>query len=68
MANAPVQKFRIGLVNAAVWKNDDAYSVTLTRSYKDGADWKQTTSLFPDDLLNGARLLQRCEDWISRQA
>lgn len=69
MANAPVQKFRIGLVNAAVWKNDNFYSATLSRSYKDAEDkWQQTDQLGAADLLNGARLLQRAEDWISRQA
>jgi hypothetical protein len=69
MSNPPVQKFHIGLVNAAVWKNDKFFSVTLSRNYKDADDkWQQTDQLGATDLLNGARLLQRCEEWISRQA
>jgi hypothetical protein len=33
-----VRRFRIGQVTAAVWKNDEDYSVTLQNSYKDGED------------------------------
>lgn len=64
----PAQRFRIGSVTAAIWKSDAGFfNVTLTRSYKDGNDWKSTDNLNHGDLLNGARVLQRAEDWISKQ-
>ena len=65
--NAPAAKFRIGYVSATVWENAEFYSVTLTRSYKDGEDWKDNGSLNHSDLLNAARVLERAEVWISEQ-
>lgn len=70
----PETTFRIGYVKAAVWKNGDFFNVTLTKSYKDGVNdetgkdvWKDTDSLGSGDLLNAVRVLQRAEDWISKQ-
>lgn len=65
--NQPVQRFRIGAVTAAVWKNDGFHSVTLERSYKEGDDWKQTHQLGAGDLLNAAKVLTRAEEWIAAQ-
>lgn len=68
MANKPVKRFRIGLVEAAVWKNQNKfYSVTLSRSYKDGDEWKTTDQLGAADLLNAAQVLERAEEFISEQ-
>jgi hypothetical protein len=39
----------------------------LSRSYKDGEDWKDTDQLSSGDLMNAVRVLQRAEDYISRQ-
>jgi hypothetical protein len=65
----PIKKFRVGGVSAAVWKNnDDFYSVTLQKSYKDeGGEWKNTDSLNHGDLLNAAKALERAESYISSQ-
>lgn len=70
--SAPLQKFRIGLVTATVWKNEVEggkafYSVTLQRSYKDGDDWKETESLGHADLLCAIKLLERAEAFIAEQ-
>lgn len=65
--SAPVQKFRLGAVTASVWKNGDFHSVTLERVYKDGEELKNTGNLNPGDLLNAAKVLQRCEEYISAQ-
>lgn len=67
MADRPVEKFRIGLITAAVWKNDSSYTVTLQRSYKDGNDWKHTDQFFASDLLNAAKVFERAEAWIADQ-
>lgn len=70
MANAknqPAAKFRVGYVTATVWKNDNFYNVTLSKSYKDGEDWKDTDQLGHGDLLNAAKVLERAEEFISNQ-
>jgi hypothetical protein len=67
----PVQRFRIGLVEAAVWQNTADnnrvfYNVTLQRSFQDReGEWKTTGSFSHTDLLNVARLAERAESWIS---
>jgi len=67
--NPPVAKFRVGFVTAAVWKNDAGYySVTLQTSYKDGnGDWQNGDYLNHGDLLNGAKVLERAEQWIAQR-
>ena len=71
MSNAPVNQFRIGFVTANVWENSSGdrtfYNVTLTRTYKDGGEYKQTDSLSQGDLLNCAKVLERAEAWIAEQ-
>jgi hypothetical protein len=67
MANQPAAKFRLGNVTATVWKNGDFHSTVLSRSYKEGDDWKETDQLSSGDLMNAVRILQRAEDYISRQ-
>lgn len=65
MGDAPVKKFRIGFIEAAVWNNDKFHSVTLSRTYKDGEDYKTTDSLGQGDLLNAAQVLTRAEAYIA---
>ncbi|MDQ0316418.1 hypothetical protein [Amorphus orientalis] len=72
MSDKPVKKFRIGYVEAAIWENEGNgdrtfHNVTLQRKYRDGDDVKNTNSFAHADLLNAARLLQKCEAWISDQ-
>lgn len=66
-ASKPAAKFRIGYVTATVWLNDKFYNVVLSRSYKEGDAYKDTDQLGSGDLLNGAKLLQRAEEWIAAQ-
>lgn len=65
--NKPAAKFRVGFVTATVWKNENFYNVILSRSYKDGDDYKDTDQLGHGDLLNGAKALERAEQFISEQ-
>jgi hypothetical protein len=62
MTNKPALKLRDGRLNLTVWKNtteDDKsyFSIVLVRTYKSGEDWKESTSLNPEDLLPASRLL-----------
>jgi hypothetical protein len=64
----PVHKIRSGALEAAIWKNDGEkgpwYSVTASRSYKQGEEWKQANSFGFDDLLPLAKLLDLAHSWI----
>jgi len=67
----PVQKLRAwtgsSAVEVAVWSNDSGYSVTWHRSYKQGDNWQKTQSLFPQDMLPLAQLLNQAWAWIQEQ-
>lgn len=67
--NAPVKNLRDGLIQAAIWENDAGdsktfHSVTLTRSYKDGEEWKETTQFTGADLLRASNLLTQAYNEI----
>ena len=66
-ANPPAAKFRLGYVTATVWLNNEHYNTVLSKSYKDGEDWKETDQLDTGDLMNAVRVLQRGEEWINGQ-
>ncbi len=69
---APVHEIRLGRIRAAIWENDTQngtrHNVTVTRLYKDGDDWKDSTSFGRDDLPFFAKVLDRCHSWIFEQA
>ncbi len=68
----PVHEVRIGLVKAAIWahQTDDSvrHNVTFERSYKDGEEWKTTTSFGRDDLLTLAKVADLAHSWIIQPA
>ena len=66
-ANQPAAKFRLGNVTATVWLNNQHYNTVLSKSYKDGDEYKDTDQLGTGDLLNAAKVLQRAEEFISQQ-
>ena len=72
MSKKPVHTIRFGNISAAIWENEGQkgtfHSVTLTRSYKDGDQWKDTPSMNRDDLLVAAKCLDQAHSWICDQA
>ncbi len=66
MANQPEKQFRIGYVSASVFVNQvettdgkrQLRNVQLQRRYKDGDEWKSSTSFGLADLPNAIRVLQ----------
>ena len=69
-ANQPAAKFRLGYVTATVWKNQgtgdrEFFSVEVSKSYKDGDEWKDTSSLGQGDILNAVKCLERAEQFIA---
>ena len=63
----PAAKFKIGWITATVWLNEGHYNTVLTRSYKDGEDYKETNQFGHHDLLNAVLVLKRAEQFISEQ-
>jgi hypothetical protein len=71
--NKPIHEVRLGMIKAAVWKNDTEnggvrYSVSVQRIYKDGDEWKHTDYFSRDDLLLLAKVSDLTHTWICEQA
>ena len=69
--NKPVHEITDGLLRAAIWQQDGEhgphYSVTFRRRYKDGEEWKDSSSYGRDDLLPLRELNREAYDWIRQQ-
>ena len=70
--NKPVHEVRLGMIKAAIWKNDTEnggvrYSVNLQRIYKDGEEWKHTDYFGRDELLLLAKVADLAHTWICEQ-
>lgn len=68
----PVHEIRLGRIKATIWENDTdngtRYNVAVSRLYKDGDEWKQTTSFGRDDLPLVAKVADLTHTWIYEQA
>ena len=74
MANAPIKRFAVGNgIRASIWKNESKQngawlSVTITRTYRDGEEYKDTTTFRRDDLLFVAKASELAFAWCLQQA
>lgn len=70
--NRPVHELRFGRIRAAIWQNETEngprHNVTITRLYKDGNEWKDSTSFGRDDLPLVAKVCDQAHTWIFEQA
>jgi hypothetical protein len=70
--NRPVHEIRFGRIRAAIWQNETEnglrHNVTVSRLYKDGEDWKDSTSFGRDDLPLVAKICDQAHSWIFAQA
>ena len=68
----PVREIRLGRIRAAIWENETQngtrHNVTLSRLYKDGDEWKDSTSFGRDDLPLVAKVADLAHSWIFAQA
>ncbi len=66
--NRPVYEVRLGRIKACVWANQTErgvrHNVTLARIYKDGDDWKESTSFGRDDLPLIQKVADLAHTWI----
>lgn len=67
----PIHEIRIGSLKAAIWENQHEnttrHNVTLSRIYKDGKEWKSTSSFGRDDLLLIGKVCDQAHTWIFDQ-
>jgi hypothetical protein len=67
----PAHEVRLGRIRCTIWRNEHEkgpwYSMTLTRSYKDGDEWKSASSFGTGDLLVLGEVARMAFHWIHRQ-
>jgi len=72
MAKRPVHEIRMGRVRAAIWENDTQngtrHNVTFSRLYRDGDQWKDSSSFGRDDLPLLAKVADQVHSWIYQQS
>ena len=68
----PVHEIRLGRIKAAIWENETQngtmHNVTISRLFKDGKQWKDSTSFGRDDLPLVAKVADRVHSWIFEQS
>ena len=66
--NKPVHEIRMGRIKAAIWENSTEvgirHNVTLSRLYREGDTWKDSTSFGRDDLQVVAKVADMAHTWI----
>ena len=65
----PIHEIRLGTIRAAIWANENRpddvwFAVTLSRLYKDGTGWKDSTTFRRDDLPVVAKVMDIAYAWI----
>ena len=74
--NKPVKEFKFGAVKAAIFKNENGYSVNITRSYllppdkrepKDDNGWRETSWFNTGDLASVEMSAKLAFAWIGKQ-
>jgi len=64
----PVHEIRLGRIRAALWENTTEkgvrHNVTVSRLYKDGEQWKDSTSFGREDLPLVMKVLDLAHTWI----
>ena len=65
----PIHEIKLGRIRASVWTNESEnqeswFSVSITRVYRDGNEWRTTTSFGRDDLPLVAKAADMAYAWI----
>ena len=65
----PVSSYKCGAIDVAVWEQESKegnkfYTITMNRSYKDGEEWKKTTSIRGQDVMDVIVCLNKAYEFI----
>lgn len=67
----PIHEIRLGRIKAAIWENatpnGTRHNVPVSRLYKDGDDWKDSTSFGREDLPLVSKVVDQAHSWIFTQ-
>ena len=71
----PEKKFKCGPISASIWAegktvNEEVvkfYSISITKAYKDGDNWKNTTKFSAEDLPKVALVANEAYKYIRLQ-
>ena len=71
-SQGPIHEIKLGRIRATIWGNRTNrqtlwYSVTVSRKYRDGEQWKETTSFGRDDLPLLSKAVELAYGWIWKQ-
>ncbi|TWU44915.1 hypothetical protein Q31b_00860 [Novipirellula aureliae] len=68
MSKPPVKEFRMGLIKATIWENQTKhgvkYTTTLTRLFKNGESWVESSRFGRDDLPLISKVSDQAHTWI----
>ena len=68
MSRPPIHTVRMGLIKASIWRNDTKsgvrHAVTITRLFKNGDVWQESTRYGRDDLPLIAKVVELAHEWI----
>ncbi len=69
--NQPVHHIRHGAISASIWRQETGkgpmFNVSFQRSYKEGEEWKTSTSFGRGNLLVLSLIAARAFEWIGKQ-
>ena len=70
--NKPAMEFPLGRIRATIWANEAEnqevwFNVTVSRRYKEGDEWRDTSSFRRDDLPIVAKAIDMAYGWIWRR-
>lgn len=72
MPRSAAHEVRYGLIVARVWRkqrqSQTRYVVTVTRLFRNGTDWKQSSRFSPEDLQTVRHALDQAHTWILQHA
>lgn len=72
MSAQPIQTFRHGLITVRVWRKHTKFglrhSVTVTRLFKNGDVWRESTRFGRDDIPLVRLVLDEAHSWIYRHS
>lgn len=67
----PAQSFRYGAIKCVIWRNEGRngafYNTVITRSYKDGEDWKESSSFGQEDLPTVAKAALDAHTYVQEE-